>query len=129
MEKYNIFAAWVGILFGILSGIPLGLLFHKTDWLGGYDSWPRRLLRLGHVSFFGIAFLNLAFGYTIILEKLQDPLLALAGQCLMAAQITMPAICFASAFWKPARHLFFIPVASTLGGALGLLWVLKGALP
>jgi len=32
----------------------------------------------------------------------------------------MPLCCYVSAFWKPFRHLFFIPVLSLVAGA-GLL--------
>ena len=56
----NEFAAWFGILGGILSGSIAGLGFKDEHWLGGYGSWRRRQIRLGHVSFFGIAFLNLS---------------------------------------------------------------------
>ncbi len=61
MIHLNLWVAWGGILLGLLSGIAQGLHFHKSDWLGGYGSWSRRMMRLGHVSFFGIALLNLAF--------------------------------------------------------------------
>ena len=57
----NLHAAWIGFFAGCLAGAIPGLFFHGSDWLGGYASWPRRMIRLGHVAFFGIGFLNLAF--------------------------------------------------------------------
>lgn len=30
----------------MLSGITLGLFFHNPQWLGGYGSWQRRMVRL-----------------------------------------------------------------------------------
>jgi hypothetical protein len=118
MVKINLLAAWVGILLGLLSGIPMGLLFHKETWLGGYNSWPRRLLRLGHVSFFGIAFLNLAFFITVVLGRLDEHSLYWASILLVAAQVTMPLVCIGSAFKKQLRHLFFLPVTTAVGGVL-----------
>jgi hypothetical protein len=48
----NLLAAWVGILMGFLSGLALGLCFHRENWLGGYGSFKRRLYRLAHISLF-----------------------------------------------------------------------------
>ena len=61
----NLWSAWVGILLGMVAGALQGLQFDRPDWLGGYGSWARRLTRLGHISFFGLAFVNLAFVYTV----------------------------------------------------------------
>ena len=61
MREINLLVAWVAILIGLLTGTALGLFFHDESWLGGYGSWRRRLMRLGHISFFGTGFLNLAF--------------------------------------------------------------------
>lgn len=130
MEIYNIIAAWIGIGLGIVSGIPMGLFFHKEDWLGGYQSWTRRLVRLGHISFFGIAFLNLAFAFTVIFLHLQGVSgLIWPSVLFMVAQVSMPAICFGAAFWKPVRHFFFVPVASALGAAVGTMIILVGVIP
>ena len=45
--------AWVAILVGLLSGTVIGQFFHREEWLGGYHSWRRRMVRLGHVAFLG----------------------------------------------------------------------------
>lgn len=39
--------------------IPLGLKFQRDGWLGGYASFAGRLIRLGHISFIGLGFLNI----------------------------------------------------------------------
>ena len=41
--------AWIWVLGGIISGSCIGLFFYRQDWLGGYDAWERRMVRLGHV--------------------------------------------------------------------------------
>ena len=116
----NIVAAWVGILCGVLTGILPGLLFHREGWLGGYGSWRRRLMRLGHVSFFGIAFLNFAFAWTVrdLGWRPDSPVPAAA---LAIAQALMPLVCFLAAWRQPLRHLFFLPVGCVLVGAGGIL--------
>jgi len=45
----NILAGWLGVLGGVLSGAVIGLFFHRDDWAGGYGSFSRRMLRLGHI--------------------------------------------------------------------------------
>ena len=38
METLNLWAAWTGILLGVLSGAAYGLFFHRANWLDGYGS-------------------------------------------------------------------------------------------
>jgi hypothetical protein len=110
----HLLAAWVGFLGGALSGAIVGLFFHREDWLGGYSSFPRRLLRLGHISFFGLGLLNALFALTVALVPVPDLLGRLASIGLLTGTITMPLCCFASAWRKALRCLFPIPVTSLL---------------
>jgi len=116
----NILAAWVGILAGVLVGVAHGMRFHDEHWLGGYASWRRRLMRLGHVSFFGIALLNLAFAWTVHNPGWR-PASSLPAAALIGAQALMPGVCYLAAWRPPMRHLFFLPVACVLVGVGGLL--------
>ncbi len=117
----NIYAAWIGLLLGCVAGIISGLFFHSEDWLGGYGSWPRRMIRLAHISFFGIAIINLAFVLTARMMEIESGL-ALSSWLLITGAVTMPIVCYLSGFKKVFRHLFFIPALSvTLGVAL-FLW-------
>ena len=108
----NLHAAWIGFLCGFVSGAILGLFFHREDWLGGYGSWPRRMLRLGHISFFGIGFINLAFGLTFRSLGVAAP--PLASALLIVGAAGRPAVCFLSAARQGFRNLFFIPVLSLI---------------
>ncbi len=47
---------------------------------------------------------------------------ALASIALASANLLMPGVCYLSAWKKPLRHLFVIPVTCVLAGAGGLLW-------
>ncbi len=125
MGILNFNAVWIGILFGLLSGAGLGLKFHESSWLGGYSSWPRRMLRLGHISFFGIAIINLAFALSVRHFGVTMSSNA-ASLLLVAGAVTMPTVCFLSAWKKPMRHLFYIPVLCLCAGAF--LFVSQGGL-
>lgn len=117
MTGANLWAAWIGILLGMLSGTIQGLFFDREDWLGGYGSWPRRLMRLGHVSFFGTAFLNLAYANAVwLLGPVSH--VPLASMLLVAGAVLMPLACYLAAWRKPLRHLFPLPVLCLLGAAL-----------
>ena len=63
--SHNIFAGWLGVLGGVVSGAAFGLFYHRDDWMGGYASFRRRMARLGHISFVGLGFVNLMFALSI----------------------------------------------------------------
>ena len=118
--RLSLFAGWVGMLAGVVSGAVIGLFFHRETWLGGYQSHPRRLLRLGHISFFGLGMLNVLFALTIHAVPNFGPTVLWASRLLVIGAVTMPLVCFLTAWRKPMRHLFPIPVVS-IGGAVILL--------
>jgi hypothetical protein len=117
----NLLAGWVGMLAGVVSGAVLGLFFHDEKWMGGYTSYRRRLARLGHIAFFGLGFLNLIFAATAAQFSLADHNLSIASWALVLGAATMPLCCFLSAWRKPLRHLFPIPVLSVTAGILAIL--------
>ena len=107
----NTYAAWGGFLLGCCAGALPGLFFYREDWLGGYVSWPRRMMRLAHIAFFGIGFLNLAFGLTSQILGLKSGL-NVPSILLLVGAVTMPLVCYLSA-WRPSfRHIFFLPAGS-----------------
>jgi hypothetical protein len=114
----NLQFAWWWFLAGIVSGVVLGLGFHRDDWLGGYGSWRRRLTRLGHVAFFGTGLLNLAFAATAAgLAATADPAaLRAASVLLLLGAAAMPPACFAAAWRRSLRPVFAVPVLALAAG-------------
>jgi len=108
---FNMISAWIGFALGCVSGAVPGLFFHKQDWLGGYTAWPRRLIRLAHISFFGIGFLNLGLGLSGAVFGIESEI---ASVLMLVGAVTMPAVCYLSAFKPAFRYLFFIPAGSVL---------------
>ena len=111
------------MLGGVISGAAVGLFFHDDAWMGGYGSYRRRLTRLGHISFFGLGFVNLMFAFSI--RAVEIPLFEarLASWCFIAGLVAMPLCCFLTAWRKPLRHLFPIPVLSV---GIGIIVLLAG---
>ena len=124
-QQLSLLTGWTGFLGGVLSGAVMGLLFHREDWLGGYGSWRRRMLRLAHISFFGLGFINLAFALTAArwgFDGAGAPF-RFAPSLLVAGAAAMPAVCYLAAWRRPMRHLFPVPVALLLSGVgLFLAW-------
>jgi len=117
----HLLVAWSAMLLGVLSGAALGLFFHRDAWAGGYGSFRRRMLRLGHISLFGLGFMNLAFGLTWTAVALEQSLAEFSSLGFLLGVITMPLCCFLAAWKKPFRHAFPVPVLSVLAGIVLLL--------
>jgi len=123
--RLHLLIGWTSTVAGALSGAAIGLFFHKDDWLGGYGSLRRRMVRLGHIAFFGLGILNVLFALSIAARPLSALHTPIASVGFWLAAVTMPACCFLTA-WRPGlRHLFPIPVFAVLTGLGGLIggWV------
>lgn len=117
----NLVLAWLWILLGFVSGMALGLFFHREHWLGGYASHRRRLYRLGHISFFGLGAANLLFWLTVKDVTAPDALLVSASWLFVLGAVTMPVCCVLMAHLPKSRLLFAVPVISLVAaGAMTL---------
>jgi hypothetical protein len=124
---FNLQLAWVWILLGFISGAIMGSFFHRENWLGGYGSLPRRMYRLGHISFFGLSIINLMFFVTARELALTGTEIVWASRGFAAGAITMPVCCALMAHMPRARLLFAVPVVSLLGACVLTLVALARA--
>jgi len=125
IAQINVIAAWIAFLLGAAAGLVIGVFFHEENWLGGYASWRRRMIRLGHIAFFGLGIINLSFALTARALGLESAI-ALPSLLLVIGAATMPLVCFLSAWRLPFRNAFAVPALSTtLGIALFLREVLS----
>ncbi len=125
MARNEVFG-WVWILAGLLSGSVLGLRFQRENWLGGYASHPRRMIRLGHISFFGLGFLNILFALAGAKVSLGAEALGVASWMFVLGGVTMPVCCALMAWRRALQPLFAVPVTSlVLGAALVVYGMLR----
>lgn len=126
LPHLNLVVAWLCIFLGFLSGMVLGLFFHRENWLGGYGSLKRRMYRLGHISFFGLGAVNLLFWLTMNQLAASGLHVSAASWAFIIGAITMPACCVVMAH-SPKLHLIFtVPVVSLLiAGAFTLAVVIR----
>ena len=122
----NLALAWLWILLGFASGFVMGLFFHRDDWLGGYDSFPRRLYRLAHIAFFGTGFVNFAFWLTASRLDPGGTAFVVASWAFVIGAITMPLCCVLMAQSMKFKLLFGVPVFSLIAGAAATLWEVLG---
>jgi hypothetical protein len=126
VPQINLILAWVGILLGFGSGFLMGLNFQKENWLGGYASWKRRLYRLGHISFFGLALMNLAFYFTAKNFSQFSRGVEIASFGFALGAISMPICCAIMAHKPKWRAVFLVPVLSLITAAtFTLLEIIK----
>ena len=122
----NLSVGWIAILLGLVAGAAVGMFFHDEEWLGGYPSWRRRMLRLTHISLVGTGLLNVAFALSAAALDL-DPLPRLASLLFVVGAATMPLVCALSAWRSALRRLFFVPVLSLVVATVDFLC--RGLLP
>lgn len=120
MNQLILIAAWGWISIGLICGAIIGLKFYQAEWMGGYASWPRRMMRLGHIAFIGTSLLLIglvASSHAIGMGEL-SPVTGIFG---MVGAFSMPVVCYLSAYQMSFRHLFPIPVVGLIVAAISFL--------
>lgn len=124
--------AWSSFTAGAASGLVLGLWsfdgpFPVPSWIGEYGDVSRRLLRLSHIAFFGLAMLNLLLARHLPTLKLSGRMawLALAG--MNFGNIVMPMILVAATFAAEVEDRFQLVISDERLAGLKTLSDLAGA--
>ena len=107
---------WLMILLAFVTGATIGLWFHREEFMGGYNSFRRRITRLGHIAFAALGMMNVLYGLAPS-EWRSDS----AAVLLVIGGFTMPMVCFLTAWREPMRHLFFIPVLTLCSAVVTIL--------
>ena len=118
----NLILAWLWIVLGFAVGLFFGLNFRKETWLGGYASFRRRLYRLAHISFFGLAGVNFLFYLTARSFTHTSISLMVASWGFVLGAVSMPVCCFIMAHRPRLRALFLVPVVSLIAAGTLTLW-------
>ncbi len=109
----NWYFGWSMILTAFLTGAVLGLFFYRENFLGGYASFRRRILRLGHIALAALGTINVVYGLSPVASE-PSVRTQIASLGFIIGGITMPAVCFLTAWRVGFRHLFFIPVSALI---------------
>ncbi len=112
---------WWLMAAGFVSGAVMGLLAQDEQWLGGYSSRTRRLVRLGHIALVALGALNVFWPMTAAAQA-ASPLVPVVSGCFVAGGLTMGPVCFLTAWRWPCRPLFIIPATALIVGAFLAGW-------
>jgi len=107
----NWYAGWGMILAAFVTGGAIGLFFHRDAFWGGYASFRRRIVRLGHIALAALGMINVLYALSPWpgAGSWQG---ALAGRLWIVGGVSMAGVCFLTGWRASFRHLFVIPVAS-----------------
>ena len=123
--SWNILFGWCWINIGFIMGMVMGMKFKNPDWLGGYASWERRMLRLSHVAFIFLSILNIVYGHELANVQMSETLKQLGSILIIIGAVGIPTIVFISAFYKKILYWLAIPIialtSSTIIMAIGYL--------
>ena len=123
MPHWNLVAGWTGMVLGLIAGAVIGLFIHQESFAGGYGSYRRRMMRLGHVAFFALGIINVLFALTLSTTEVVLSYPRLASSSLIVGAALMPVVCYLAAWKTPFRHAFALPVVCV---AITLVLMLQG---
>ena len=106
----NWYGGWALLLTSFAVGALVGLSFHRETFLGGYASFPRRLIRRGHIALAALGMVNLIYALAPW-PAAGTWAGAAAGPLFLAGGALMPLVCFLTAWKRPFRHAFALPVS------------------
>ena len=121
----NVAVGWASLATGALTGLVLGLWsfagpFPVPDWIGGYDDLSRRLLRLGHIAFFGLGILNIMLARHLCRPRARVSGVQLALGAMIFGNVALPLTLMAAAIYEPLKYLMTLPaLAVTLALVMG----------
>ncbi len=115
---------WIWILSGFLSGAAIGIFSHDTAWFGGYDSFRRRMVRLAHIACVALGIVNIVVALTLMQLQITDSAALVTQWLWITGAILMPLVCVLSAWMKPLRNLFALPVIALITAVGMMIWLI-----
>ena len=115
--RLNRAIALTSLALGAAVGLILGLWSFDGPlpvpaWLGAYVDTPRRLVRLGHIAFFGLGILNLLLAREYAALALRDATIKTAFHCMNFGNVFLPCTLIAAAVYAPAKPFLAAPALS-----------------
>jgi hypothetical protein len=113
----NYFAGWSMVLAAFVTGAGIGLFFHRPEFWGGYASFRRRIVRLGHIALAALGMMNVLFA--LCPWPAGDRWNGIwAGRLWIVGGVAMPVVCFLTGWRAGFRNWFFVPVGALVGAVV-----------
>jgi hypothetical protein len=112
VTRSNRTVGWVSVAVGAGTGLTLGLWSFDGPiavpaWIGEYGDTSRRMVRLGHIAFFGLGILNILLARE--LPRLSDRARLIASPAMNFGNVFLPLTLFAAAAYPPLKYLMPFP--------------------
>ena len=120
---------FTSLALGALSGMLLGLWSFDGPMpvpgvLGEYASASRRLVRLGHIAFFGIGILNILIARELAGFGVNSRIVRLTARTMNAGNVLLPTGLVAAGLYAPLKYFLPLPATSV---SVGLCLAAYGA--
>ncbi|MFQ5974160.1 MAG: hypothetical protein ACE5Q3_17685 [Alphaproteobacteria bacterium] len=120
---WNRAVAYVSLALGAALGLVLGLWSFEgplppPSWLGEYADTPRRLVRLGHIAFFGLGILNLLVARDLPRLRLPQRQKRAVRTLMNFGNLILPANLLAAGVFPPVKFLLPLPAVSVFSALL-----------
>jgi hypothetical protein len=123
MSMSNWHVGWCMIFAAFVTGGIIGIFFRGEHFLGGYTSFRRRIIRLGHIALAALGMINVLFAISV---PNTAPHARAASIGFIVGGLSMPAVCFLTGWKEQFRYLFVVPVVALV---MSVAYTLQGGGP
>jgi len=117
---------WACILASVVMGLWMGVRFQEENWLGGYGTLARRMVRLAHIALAALGIVNIEFGRSIGELGLSSGLVHIISFAFIVGAVSMPACCLLIATKSRRFEMFALPIGSLTVALVLTIWGLLG---
>lgn len=108
---------------GALLGMIFGMKAESRDWAGGYGSFRRQAMRLGHIAAIALGIINVLYGsMSAGLNSLPPGVSTVGSAAMICGGLLMPAVCLAAAWRRPLKYLFPVPAICVVTALVIQAW-------
>ena len=124
----NLAVGWSSLAVGALTGLILGIWSFGgpvpvPEWIGDYDTLSRRLLRLGHIAFFGLGILNIMLARHLGRSRRVSYPKRLALTAMIFGNVFLPVTLIGASIFEPAKYLMSLPALAVSFALFVGAWV------
>ena len=108
---------WTSLAAGVGVGLVMGLWsfdgpLQPPAWIGEYTDTSRRLVRLGHIAFLGLGFIDILIERELARSSLGRAGRAIASWSMVIGNVLLPIALFGAAAYRPLKYFMAIPATS-----------------
>jgi hypothetical protein len=113
----NRLVGWASLAAGVGVGLVMGLWsfdgpLQPPAWIGEYTDTSRRLVRLGHIAFLGLGFIDILIERELLRSSLGRAGRGIASWSMVIGNVLLPIALFGAAAYRPLKYFMAIPATS-----------------